>query len=438
MPFPGFPKALEKATWESGRAKLTPSIGITEELVEIKKSFGKIKQDVFEALEKPKSAEEMEVAFKKAKTEFAASVKPYHDDLLKFARFAEKKAAEAKKSATFPGASRKLIEAMANTASDFAVAVRDAAGNMQKAGEKALAERVTAIQRYGQIRTKALEAATGYEVQFKALEKQMDGLAKTIEKAAADAVAASKAGNLPNAAKAGQEATKAFDGAKRVAADAAKLYDKLSSDASITDSRQIKPDRFKLVQADVAQFGDKWNKTVDSVRVQTRVNTEIQALIKEVALDASAAQDAASSLSRSADEWAKTLEATLGDARKEMKDNLERVGGAVLRRAEWLKGMEKSAATGNPEAVVKQASAIVDEIESNTDKTLEIASRLQRLIDKRLKTIPDEMAGNRVLKSSVDEARMLAMRATQIGNKVRTDGAKIVTDYRKFIATHGG
>jgi hypothetical protein len=439
MPFPDYPKALEYDTWERGKSKLTPETGVGKELKALKTSYNAIKKDAFDDMETAKTVDQLETAIRKAEAEFTKSVRPYNKDLLDFVRYADAEVVKAKKSITFPKASRELIDSMSKAASSFAVVVRDAPDDMKKKAEKRLTEREAAVKKFGKIRQEGLDAANTFLETLQELSKKMKDAAKLVETAAGAATTAARDGDNEAAAKAGKEAEKQFGRVEELAEANESTYHRMETNKTINDNRTMKPQQTGLDVSDVAEYGDLWNKTVESIRLQTRISNEMKALFKEVSLDAETARDAVASVTRSAGEWVKNIETLIADGQKQTKDTVERIGGNVLKRAEWLEKLKANVAQGNdPAAPVRQASQIVDELESNIEKVTEAGTALQRLLQKKLKAMPPAMQRERAVKPLVDEARLLYGRLDTVMNKVQTDGAKIVRDYQAFVAEHGG
>lgn len=242
--FPPLPDELKSDIWKKKKSKLAPATGIGEELKGVEKTYAGIKQRAITPLTTAFGPDEMEGAIKEAKAEFP-NIEKTRKALLEFAKFATKKAGEAKKSAVFPKETRMLIEKMAEAAGNLAVAIRDTPDRWVKQGEEQLkhydADVVLKNKMVDAVHTALLKHARAAE----ALQKQITDILK-------EAVTLAKGGQIREG--------------KIKVNDAAKLLpeiDKLIK-ACEDDSKEWRTDKTKLSKADNLKLVPKANEIMQA------------------------------------------------------------------------------------------------------------------------------------------------------------------------------
>jgi len=197
--FPTLPKELTYTNWDSGKAKLTPSTGIGKEIKKVEAAYKKIKVRDVNLLSSANGPRALQAAVEATKTEWP-NIEACRKALFAFSAFAKKKAADGKKSKTFPKKSRVLIETMSETASRYATAIRDTPDRMRKEAEKSVADyakRLTYKQKLSNDTLKKVKShaasAAKLDVEITKLNKaaliaakggQGDDAKKTVKKAA--------------------------------------------------------------------------------------------------------------------------------------------------------------------------------------------------------------------------------------------------------------
>jgi hypothetical protein len=186
--FPAYPDVLKYETWDKKKALLTPETGIGKELKALKPVFDKVPGNKITILKLAAGPDELQEAIKEVKGYWPA-ITAAREALQKFSSFAGKKAAEAKKSKTFPAKSRELIEEMSNAASNLATAIRDTPDRWMKDAEKKAAD-------YSTLRDKKMKLIDETLQKSEAIRKRSDEEKAAIEERLSECDDLVKAGQI--------------------------------------------------------------------------------------------------------------------------------------------------------------------------------------------------------------------------------------------------
>jgi hypothetical protein len=186
--FPAYPEVLTYENWDRKKATLTPETGIGKELKALKATCAKIPVVKIKVLKMAAGVEEVQKALQEVKG-YWPTITTARDALLGFSRLASKKAAEAKKSKTFPSKSRELIEAMADAALNYATAIRDTPDRWLKEAQKR-------AEAYAGLRDKKFKLIDETHVKMENHRKAAEKVNKQLEDRVSEASDLAQAGQI--------------------------------------------------------------------------------------------------------------------------------------------------------------------------------------------------------------------------------------------------
>jgi len=136
---PELPNQLTYAYWDKGKAKLTPSTGVGGELKKVEAAYKNMKIRTINSLAAAGGPKGVAKAVKDIESLWP-KVEATRKSLKDLEKLAKVKAAEAKKSKTFPKKSRTLLDEIASQADLYQLTLRDTPDRMKREAEAYLAD----------------------------------------------------------------------------------------------------------------------------------------------------------------------------------------------------------------------------------------------------------------------------------------------------------
>lgn len=174
---PMLPEELTYAGWDRGKAKLTPPTGVGAELKKVEAAYKAMKINTLNGLASAGGPRGVARGVKDIETLWP-KVEATRKALKDLEKLAKSKAAEAKKSRTFPKRSRELLERIAAQADAYQLTLRDTPDRMKREAEAYLGDYEDRKRRKFELTTGTHEALKKHKAAADKAEADVTSLCK--------------------------------------------------------------------------------------------------------------------------------------------------------------------------------------------------------------------------------------------------------------------